>query len=217
MTKAIIISGGTPPSFELLKQEICNLKSDYIIIAADSGANCLYDYKITPNYLLGDFDSINPVVLNYFTAKQVNIINYPTDKEATDNQLAYQKALELNVTEIVFLGCLGGKRVDHVLGALGMLLKCATDKITATIKDEFNTIFLLEHAATIKGLAKQQFSLQAYCDVVKKLSISGSKFNLDNYDLKLGDNLTIANEFINNEVKIDFASGKLLVILQESN
>ena len=46
--KVIIISGGNPPSKELLTKEITE---DTFLIGADSGANCLYDYNIEPDLL----------------------------------------------------------------------------------------------------------------------------------------------------------------------
>lgn len=54
--KAIIIAGGKAPSKELLKEE---MKDYSYIICADSGANCLYEYGITPDFILGDMDSID--------------------------------------------------------------------------------------------------------------------------------------------------------------
>ena len=56
----LIIAGGNPPSSELLKSEIA--KCNYII-CADKGAECLYYNNIIPDYLLGDFDSIDKNIL----------------------------------------------------------------------------------------------------------------------------------------------------------
>ena len=61
--KVIIISGGTPPSKELLIKEI---RSDTLLIGADSGANCLYFYNIKPDLLVGDFDSIDKESIGLF-------------------------------------------------------------------------------------------------------------------------------------------------------
>lgn len=61
--KAIIVSGGSAPSRKLIEEEI---DEDSILICADGGANCLYEYKIIPDYLIGDFDSIDKNVLTFF-------------------------------------------------------------------------------------------------------------------------------------------------------
>ncbi len=179
--KAIIISGGTPPSQKLITKEITQ---NCIIIAVDSGANCLYKYQTAPHYLIGDLDSINHTTLNFWINKNIPIEQHPCDKNATDSQLALQKAITLDVKEIVFLGCLGGNRVDHLLGALGLLTECLNLNIVASLKDDYQTITLLNHPITIHGKNKEMFSLQAYGEPVKNLSISGSKYELRNHELK---------------------------------
>jgi len=207
--KAIIVAGGTPPSKNLLNKEITP-KS--IIIAADSGANCLWKYKITPDYLIGDFDSIDNQILQSWINKNVPIERHPQNKDATDGQLALKKAVVLDTKEIVFLGCLGGKRLDHLLGALGLLAECLDLNITACLKDDYQTITLLNQPTIIHGKNGEVFSLQAYGEPVKNLSISGSKYELKNYELKIGDALTLSNEFQNQDINIQFTSGRLLLI-----
>lgn len=209
--KAIIVAGGTPPTKELLTQE---LTKKSIIIAVDSGADCLWRYKITPHYLLGDFDSISPKILDFWLSKNIPTTCYAPEKDFTDTELALKKACELKVKEITFLGCLGGKRVDHLLGALGLLNECLDLNITASLKDEQQIISILKQSTMIHGETGAMFSLQAYGGTVKKLSITGSKYTLKNYSLKVGSSLTLSNEFQNKNkrVTIKFSSGRLLLI-----
>lgn len=207
--KIIIVCGGTPPTYNLLLNEFT---PTCIIIAVDSGADCLWKYKITPSYLIGDFDSINNEVLDFFRNKNIPIEHHPKNKDATDGQLALAKAMTLNATEIVFLGCLGGNRIDHLLGAFGLLLKCLSSNISASLKDQYQTISLLNQSTIIHGHQKEIFSLQAYDEPVENLSITNSKYELKNYKLKIGDALTLSNEFQDKEVNISFTSGKILLI-----
>lgn len=210
--KAIILAGGTPPSKKLLKKEITSKST---IIAADSGADCLWKYKITPDYLIGDFDSINNQALHFWIDKNIPIERHPQNKDMTDSQLALKKATALNIKEIVFLGCLGGKRVDHLLGAFGLLAECLDLSITAYLKDDYQNITLLNKPTIIHGKNKEIFSLQAYGEPVKNLSISGSKYELKSYELKMGDALTLSNEFQDQYVNIQFTDGRLILIRQE--
>lgn len=205
--KAVIVAGGTPPSQKLLNKEIISST----VIAADSGANCLWKYQITPDYLIGDFDSIDNKILHFWENKKVSIERHPQNKDETDAQLALKKAASLGATEVVFLGCLGGKRTDHLLGALGLLTEASDLNIAACLKDDYQTITLLEEPTTIHGNNGEIFSLQAYGEPVKKLSISGSKYELKNYELKMGNALTLSNEFQNQAVNIQFTSGRLLL------
>ncbi|KAA8677051.1 thiamine diphosphokinase [Clostridium sp. MT-14] len=206
--RVVIVSGGNAPSEKLIKEE---LYGDSILICADSGANCLYRYNIVPMYLMGDFDSIDEEPLKFFREKNCIIEKYPKAKNCTDTEIVIDKALSLRADEIVLLG-VTGSRVDHLLGNLGMLLKCNSKGIRAFIKDEHNTIELISKPVTIKGREGETFSLHAYCDIVRNLSIIGARYKLDNYDLKLGDGRTISNEFLNRSVSIIFDSGKLLLM-----
>jgi thiamine pyrophosphokinase len=208
--KAIIIAGGTPPSKKLITKEITK-KS--IIIAVDSGANCLWQYKVTPHYLIGDLDSIDYKILNFLLSKNVTIERYPVDKDCTDAELALKKAQKLKIKKITFLGCLGGNRVDHLLGTIGLLDECANSNIAACLKDDYQTISLLKKSTTIYGKPGQMFSLQAYGGTIKNLSLTGSKYTLNNYSLKMGDALTLSNEFCDKEVRIKFKSGKMLLMI----
>jgi thiamine pyrophosphokinase len=205
--KVTIVSGGTPPSLNLLKSE---LKSSSLLICADGGANCLYNYKINPDYLMGDFDSIDSNVLEFFKNSGTIIEKYPEEKDFTDTEAVFYKAVEKNADEIVFLGCTG-TRLDHVMGSIGMLKKSLDYGIKSYIKDENNSIELIDKESVIKGKRGEIFSLYAYCDVVEDLSIIGAKYELNNYKLKLGDSRTVSNEFMDEDVKIVFKSGQILL------
>ncbi|MBU3189208.1 thiamine diphosphokinase [Clostridium bowmanii] len=207
--KVIIISGGNPPSKELLTSEITE---DAYLIAADSGANCLYDYNIEPDLLLGDFDSIDKGVLDYFKKCNCTIDTYPTEKDFTDTEIAVEKALCMKPNEIVFLGCTGS-RVDHLLGNIGMLKICLKNGVSAFIKDENNSIRLTNASTSLKGTMGQIFSVQSYGNEIIGLTIEGAKYPLNNYNLKIGESITISNEFVRSEVKLKFKSGMLLIVL----
>ena len=42
-----------------------------IILAADRGLEFCYHYQIMPTYILGDFDSLSPEILNYYKDNHV--------------------------------------------------------------------------------------------------------------------------------------------------
>jgi len=205
--KVVIISGGKQPSKKLLMDELENCD---FVICADSGANCLYRYNIKPNILLGDFDSINKEVLEYYKNDCSNVIKYPKEKDFTDTELALSEALKLNVDEVVFLGCTG-TRLDHLFGNMGLVLRCIKEGIKAYIKDDNNTIFIIDKTSVLKGKNGEMFSIQAYMNEVENLCIEGAKYPLYNYNLKFGDPRTISNEFLDGDVKISFEKGYVIV------
>lgn len=207
--KAVIISGGRAPSLELVKSELINCS---LLICGDSGANCLKEYKIEPNYLIGDFDSVKPNVLEYFKSKNCIIENYPEDKDFTDTYLCMEKALSNGADEIALLGCTG-TRIDHILGNIGLLLKCLKNGAKAYIKDDNNTIFIIDKPIVLRKTHAKYFSVYAYSEVVECLTIKNAKFPLTKYNLSIGDPLTISNEFVDGDIIIEFKSGLLLVMI----
>lgn len=209
--KAVIIAGGKKPSKELLLNEI---KNSDILICADSGANCLYEYEVFPHILLGDFDSINKDAFEFFKLSKCKIEKFPKEKDYTDTELAMYKAFDLGVDEITFLGCTGS-RIDHLLSNFGLLLKCLKEEVKAVIKDENNEVLIADKPITIKGSSGKLFSLQAYGDFVEGLTIEGAKYPLENYKLNIGEPIGTSNEFLQDEVKITFSSGILLIIFSK--
>jgi len=206
--KTVIVSGGSPPSLSLLQNE---LKSADTLICVDSGGDFLMKCNIVPDYLIGDFDSINTNSLEYFKDSECKVQKYPTDKDFTDSQLALELALKLNSKSIILLGCTG-TRIDHVLGNLGLLKTCLLKKVEAFIKDDNNTIMLTDKPIKIFGEPGSTFSVQAFSQAVTDLTIVGSKYPLKNHKLSLGDPLTISNQFLKNEVSVEFTSGLLMVL-----
>ena len=55
----------------------------------------------------------------------------------------------------------------------------------------------------------------AYCDKVENFNIKNAKYDLENYTLYLGDNRTVSNEFLEDDIEVEFTKGKILVIFSK--
>lgn len=206
--RVVIVSGGRAPSENILKR-YTDEKS--YIICADSGANCLFQYGYVPKLILGDFDSIDKNVLSYFINKGCEISKFQPEKDFTDTEAAFNAAVKLSPEEIVFLGCTGS-RLDHALSNLGLLFRCLSLNIKASIVDENNCITLHDKSFEMEGKSGETFSLQCFGETVKNLSILGAKYPLYNYDLSFGDPRTVSNEFLNGKASIQFDSGIIMLL-----
>ena len=204
--KVLIISGGKEPSKSLLFRE---LKDADMIIGADKGCEVLYKYGITPDYILGDFDSANEDIINSIEEKALKKIKFKREKDYTDTEISYN--LEKGADEIILLGATG-TRYDHSLSNFGLMLRGLKKAIKVKIIDDNNYIFLTDKPITLKGNKGDTISFQAYCDEVKNFNISGAKYNLTNFNLKLGDSITTSNEFLEEEIKITFDSGIVMIL-----
>ena len=206
--KVLIIGGGAAPSKELLEEEIQSC--DYII-CADRGGEYIRSIDKLPDLLIGDFDSLNNNVLEYYLSSGVAIEQFPSKKDYTDTELCLQRALQLNPDEIVFLACTGS-RLDHVLGNIGLLKELLDKNIKGYIKDDNNTIFLIKDDTKINGYPGKLVSFQAFSEKVKGLTIEGVRYPLNKFTLSSWSTYTVSNVFLSDSVRISFDSGILMII-----
>ena len=72
---AVIFTGGSYDSHETSAEYYINLvKNSSFFICADSGANYAYKFQLKPSYIVGDMDSIDQSVLDYFDDVKENAI-----------------------------------------------------------------------------------------------------------------------------------------------
>jgi len=206
--KVLIIGGGAAPSKELLKEE--SQSSDYII-CADRGGEYIRAIDKLPDMLLGDFDSLNENVLEYYLSSGVTIERFPPKKDYTDTELCLQRALKLIPDEIVFLACTGS-RLDHVLGNIGLLKELLDKNIKGYIKDDNNTIFLVKDDTEINGYPGKLVSFQAFTEKVNGLTIEGVRYPLKKFNLNSWSAYTVSNVFLNDKIRISFDTGILMII-----
>jgi thiamine pyrophosphokinase len=90
------------------------------VIAADGGYAFLHRHGLTPEALVGDFDSLPEDLVAAADAAGVAIVRRPARKDQTDTELAVAEALERGARAIELLGALGG-RPDHLLGHVAVL------------------------------------------------------------------------------------------------
>lgn len=206
--KAVIVTGGRKPSKELLLKYID--KDDYII-GVDSGCNCLYDYNIHPDIILGDFDSVDKEVIKYFEGKDIKELTFNKEKDYSDTQLGYEKAKELGYQNIIIFGAIGS-RMDHSLGNIGLMFDALKSDIKLEIIDENNRIFLINEETVLKGNYGDTLSFIPMSDKVSGVTIKGAKYLLNNYDMTLLEPRALSNEFLNEDITISFKSGVIMVI-----
>lgn len=145
--KALVIAGGSVHA-GLLQ---CELATADIVICADSGAERLAGSGRMPDLVIGDMDSISPLLLNQIgLSAGIEIIRAYAEKDETDAELALDEAIARGAGEVVLLGALGG-RMDHALGNMMLLVRASKRNIRAVIKDEGCEIFAATGEVEIAG------------------------------------------------------------------
>jgi len=202
--KIAIIANGSINDKEFHKKF---LKDFDIVICADGGANNARELDITPDYIIGDLDSADSEVIDYFNNKKTEIIN-DDDQNKTDLELAIALATTLDPSEIKIFGAIGN-RIDHTLANIFCLTQIKPE-IKAQIIDEKNVISLVEDSIDVIGKKDDLVSVVPLTDVFG-LSYNGLKWNVSNKNTRMGW-FGISNRLTNSKGKINLSKGKILVI-----
>jgi len=208
--KILIVTGGFTDE-KFLASLV--LKERYsLIIAADKGLVVLDRLKILPDMILGDFDSAGTDIINKYRSKSVPVMTYPSQKDKTDTELAFEWALEQNPSVIDLAGATGS-RLDHTMANINLLLAALRKNVDAKILDPGNKIYLKAGNFVIKKDRQHGdfVSLLPFTYQVKGLKLRGFKYPLDGLTLTAGSSLGISNEIVEEEGRVEFDEGILLV------
>jgi thiamine pyrophosphokinase len=185
---------------------ICQ-KSDYII-AADNGLSLLHRFDITPNLIIGDLDSVSPLLLQYY--HQIPIDKHPVKKDLTDSELCIQKAISMDPKEITLLA-MTGNYFDHSYATLINLFRNYHKGIEIKIVTSNSVIFPVIGKMSLHHLKGRRFSLFPLSPV-KQFRIEGSQYHFPKKNLKVTD-YSISNVIINEKLEINFEKGILFCVL----
>jgi thiamine pyrophosphokinase len=117
MTAVVVITGAAP----LDARAAATVPAEAVVIAADGGLDHALAAGLVPSLLIGDLDSISTTGLEWARA-HAEIIEYPTEKGATDTELAVAHAATLEPDCLVLLaGQAERERLDHLVTTLGVL------------------------------------------------------------------------------------------------
>jgi thiamine pyrophosphokinase len=110
-----------------------HLQPDDLIIAADGGGRHCLDLGLTPDYVIGDLDSIDEQALHSLRSQGSQIIQYPRRKDYTDLELALRHAQNLGADDILILAALGA-RWDQTIANLLLPAAFPTSQERFTIR-----------------------------------------------------------------------------------
>lgn len=185
-----------------------------VIIAADGGSRHLASFKRIPTVLLGDFDSLDSVILTDFIRQGSKVVRYPADKNETDLELALLYAAEQpqwTHHPILVTGVLGG-RLDQTLANLLLLAHPALHGRDVRIIAPHQTAWLVTEESEISGAVGDIVSLVPMGGAVKIKQTTGLKWPLTNETLFFGPARGISNQLTSPNATVSVGDGQLLCI-----
>lgn len=210
--RIVIVSGGEIDSETALS--ILEQPESRYIIAVDKGMEFLYQHKILPSYIVGDFDSVNAEVADYYRNETaVPIREFNPIKDASDTEIAIRMAITLGATELIVLGATGG-RLDHLWANVQSLSIPHKVGVDAKIIDKQNRIRIIDSRVVLKkeDAYGPYFSIFPLGQDVLGVTIKGAKYPLRNHTITPHDSLCVSNQFEEDEVEIDFLSGEIILM-----
>ena len=188
-----------------------------VCFCADGGANFAFKYGKMLEVIVGDLDSVEKNVLEYYKSKNVLIKKFPKDKDFTDFELILEEIYKINknknYTEKIFVVGGLGKRLDMTLSNLFIMEKYKN----LVFLHENEEIFYAEKSFVLKNKKECEFSIIPISEKVEKLTLKGFKFETDKLDVKRESSRLVSNVICRDEASVEFESGKLIIILKNNN
>lgn len=219
MKYTIFLNGSYPKDMSKYLDEIKNS----IIYFVDGASNKVFDLDFLPDYIIGDLDSIDTKILNYYKSKNIEILKYPKDKDYTDFELALIHIYGLNIDlkkrfinksveikgdkEILVFGACGG-RLDMTLSNLKLLESNFNMKYISENEEE---IFCIDRSIKIKNKKDKPFSILPLTNI-EELTLKGFEYELDKTYISKYETL-VSNKIVSDEALISFENAIILIII----
>ncbi|MCM1118264.1 MAG: thiamine diphosphokinase [bacterium] len=213
--KCIIVAAG-----EMTLSEI-PVSPDDLLIAVDGGFAHCQRLGLTPDLVLGDFDSAGEEQLAHIVRWEEQcperVIRLKPEKNDTDTLASLRVGLERGYTSFLIYGAIRGQRLEHTLANIQCLLFLRRNGAVGYLIDADCSCFVLEDEERSFGASQVGYlSLFSLGGQAVGVDIQGMKYELDNARITNDFPIGISNEFIGRNALIRVRSGALLVIVTRS-
>jgi len=205
----VIFAGGT---LRPGKAFYAAIGSADMFIAADSGAATALQYGCIPGIVVGDFDSLDEMLLEDLGKRGCEIRRAAVEKDETDTELAMQVAIDEGATRITLAGALGGARFDHAMA--NILLLAGFEDVPITLVDGPSMGWLVRGpgSSAIDGKVGDLVSLLPLTGDANGIRTKGLYYALRGEVLSFGKPRGVSNVLIEEHAEVSVEDGMLLVI-----
>lgn len=180
------------------------------LLAADGGLTHCEAFGLSPDGILGDFDS-----LGYVPERAER---FPVEKDDTDSMLAIRHGLELGFRRFVLYGALDGPRLDHTLANLQALVYLAEHGGSGYLVGQ-SCIAAVVKNGTLRFSKEARGILSVFCmgQDAAGVTLTGLQYPLNDAVLTAGFPLGVSNHFLGREAAVTVREGTLLVLYDREN
>jgi len=198
--KAFVLLNGAEPSV------FPDLTIYDIVCAIDGAYNHFEKNNIVPDLVTGDFDSIHAIPTS------VEVIKTP-NQEYTDFEKALLILKERGYFKIDVYGG-SGKEHDHFLGNISTALQWKS-LLNISFFDDYGKYFFIKQSFTITNVIGRNISLIPF-PVATNINTEGLLYPIKNGTLSFGKKIGTRNTAMEDEIKISFKSGELLIYISNT-
>lgn len=179
------------------------------LIAADAGYTALTEAGLTPDLVIGDFDTLGA------PPEHPNVITHDPVKDDTDMILAVRWALERGYREFEFYGVLGGKRLDLTVASFQTLRFLRMRGARGTLVGEGWTVTVFDHG-TLRFPPQARGTLSVFCagSPCTGVTLRGLRYTMRDGTLTGAYPMGVSNAFIGEPAEISVKKGMLYVLWQ---
>lgn len=180
-------------------------EKDDFVIAADAGFRYLQDRRITPDLIVGDFDSLS------YIPQDGNVLKLAAEKDDTDMSMAIKEGIRAGYREFHIYAGTGG-RMDHTIANIQMLAYLSEEKMRGCLFHRDSVLTVITNGQLL--FDKECFgyvSVFSYSERSTGVYLRNLKYELTNATLTNSFPLGVSNEFIGKESSITVECGMLLI------
>ena len=183
-----------------------NKNENDLIIAADGGLEYCERDGITPDIILGDFDSLG------FVPERSNVLVLPVEKDDTDTSYAVKYAMDRGYDTFVIFGGTGGKRADHTYANIALLSYISKHGCHGFLDCGDKTITCVtDSVISFPDYLRDDISVFSFDNVSSGVSEKGLYYSLENADIENCNIMGVSNSFTGQESSVSVRQGTLII------
>ena len=183
-----------------------SVPSGAFLIAADAGLRPLRALGITPDLIVGDFDSLGE------RPAGGNVVYHQPEKDDTDTMLAVREGLARGYDRFLMYGALGG-RLDHTLANLQTLaFLCEHGARGYLVGEGIAATAFRNGGISFRGGLRGTVSVFTLGADAEGVYERGLRYPLSDYTMSAAFPIGVSNEFTGAPAEISVRSGTLLVL-----
>ena len=203
MKRCVIVGGADIGRYDRVRSR---LREDDFYICCDSGLRHRAGLGITPDLIVGDFDSHENPHLGTET------IVLPREKDDTDTVFAVREAVRRGFQDFLLTGVIGG-RLDHTLGNLSLLLFLDAQGRRALALDDYAEMEIVSDRPALIPDRYPYFSLLNISGTARDITIRNAKFPLTGGEIPCEYQYGISNEVLPGKTaEVSVGEGRLLLV-----